>query len=316
MSQIRTEYVSPFYDQTVLQSVLESKSVLSAAAQELAAAFGLQMAANASWTVPHVQMVDFYTKEGIFAGRLSYIPNSAFPNEAYFTFESPVITKERSSRRSGHDQRDSKKITGIINAMKKKDPEPTLDWMVNKYFQPALKYCYGSVANKNSLTPTADLSNEQEIALLKFFMGEDTLAAEALRPEIDKKYKTYLDRLEKRKHSSQAYGRFCRGTTMIGTLPDKTVGGKFYLVGDSQKIDNKDQYTLTNVKRYKTLSDSPVAAQAAILRTYFSGKSTRFSKESEVGIELTDDYFDDIDVAVGYSNTATGTWVALPKHGI
>lgn len=320
MSQvIRAEYVSPFYDQSVLHAWMEDKSALVAGAQELAAAFGLQLAASPEWkTDSHRFMVDFYTKEGLYAGRLIYgvdYVRGARSGDMFFSFASPTIAKEKGSSRSGRDERDSKKITGIISAMKKNKEVPTTAALTASY-QQALSYCFNSVANKSHRTPTADLSSQEEVALLKLFVGGDSQSAEALRSDLENKYKSYLDRLEKSLHSARAYDRFCKGCTLIGIMPNKTTNGSFYLIGDSQKVENQSKYTLTNVKRYNTLRDSPVAAEAAIMRTYFSGKSLRSTTNNELGVECMDEYFEDIDVSMGYANSGSGTWVAIPKHGV
>lgn len=314
MVNIKDEYLSPFYDKTVFHQRMESNPELVNASREICAAFGLQVAV-APWnpTMSSVPKACFFTKEGIEAGSLERHKGLRYSDDPFFVFTSGTIHKERSSTRSQRNQRDSVKITGIITALRKKDEVPTLPKLMNRVFNHGIIGALTTVEKDAASSPSINLMNDEARVLMKYFLEDDKMSIEAHRVTIQNKYKSYIQELEKRKSGKENLERFKKGCKIIGVLPGDHIRKIFYLVGDATFDGRK--VLVENLTRYKSLADSPLAADAAMIRTYLESKPNLFDTESELGISLKDVYLPDIDVAVGFRSYNTGTWALLPKHG-
>jgi hypothetical protein len=66
------------------------------------------------------------------------------------------------------------------------------------------------------------------------------------------------------------------------------------------------------LKRYASLKETEHAPTVAMIRSYLEGIPKYFDKDNEFGVRYYDNYFDDMDFAVGNSNNKLV--VLLPKH--
>jgi hypothetical protein len=71
---------------------------------------------------------------------------------------------------------------------------------------------------------------------------------------------------------------------------------------------------MSDVTRYNSLRDSPLASEAAIIRTYMQDKVSSPFLDNELNMRLEDAYHADIDVACGYSSPTESFWVLIPNH--
>jgi hypothetical protein len=69
----------------------------------------------------------------------------------------------------------------------------------------------------------------------------------------------------------------------------------------------------TPLKRYGTLKELPIAPVVAMINTYMQGRD-QYDKSNELGVWYQDRFFEDLDIAVGYSGSSNGLWVAIPKE--
>lgn len=321
MSQpLREEYLSPFYDQSAVHAWLEDKPMLLAGAREMCATFGLQAAVGPKWEKSrHGSVIHLYTKQGFFAGGLRYTRAYGGRKGAsdIYIYNSPYISKDRASSRSNRSERDSEKITGIINALKRNLETPTMERLTQAFISSA-RFTFSAIENSVKANPTISLSDAATLALTKMFILDDTVSVESFRSQIESSYKSYVDRMEKWAESAKDIERFNKGCTIVGIMPDMTneLDGytPYYVVADGARDASKNM-TLTNIKRYNKLSESPIAADAVMIRTYLESKTNLFDRDNEIGISCKDIYLPDIDVAVGYMSASQGTWVAIPKHG-
>lgn len=300
---MRQDMVSEFsHNQTVLHQQMDRNPKLATATYDFAKAFGLK-AGLAS--LEDGNRVSFYTPSGIPAGTLQLYRDS---KGEFFLYSDDLIGKTRSSARSGRSSRDAEKITGIISALKKNGENPVEENYIER-MRLSVTYAYEALT-KNRPSVAVDLSREHQLALLKFFIVNDKETAEAHRNKLQETYDKYLDARAKVKDANELVARFNRGATVICI---KGEGSRaFYYVAESQREANK-QPTLTNLKRYNTLTESPVAHVAAMARTYAQGQPW-YDRTNELGLAFMDTYLDDLDISVGYASRSQGLWVLIPKH--
>lgn len=311
MPTININYISDFVDDRVgFQAEVERKVTppLLDAALTFAGTYGLRIHNALS------DCVNFVTASGLPAGELSYRKDytrkSKNPLGTFFHYQSKLISKERSTGRSDKKARDSDKVTGIINALKKNNEEPKDESLLTPYVN-SMRYAF-MAANPSSNSPTILLGDAPTLALVKLFIDNDKVTVETHRENIEKAYATYLDKFEKMKDARTILSRFQKGCHAIGIIPNPNGDKFFYLVGDAEYDAVTQGYTLKNHARHKTLTNTPLAADAAIIRTYAQGMPW-YNSENELGLALRDSFLFDIDVAIGYSNFENGMWALIPK---
>ena len=148
------------------------------------------------------------------------------------------------------------------------------------------------------------------IALVKMLIENDKVSVETYRKDVEAAYAGYLDRLAKFDEAKQSLKRF-DNSTAIGIVPDGN-NNWFYIIADASDSPSVD--ALTNWKRYNTLYNSPLAADAAMIRTYMEGRMK--TGENELKLPFEDKFYPDIDISVGYSSTQHGLWVLIPKNDV
>ena len=297
-------------DRSRLQRVMDNNPRLARGGYDLASALGIR--------ISHTKSDDalaFYTPSGLFSGTLTlnrgHNRRSGNPCE-YFVFRSPTVKKEKCSARSNSNERDSEKITGIITAVKKNGETPTDDRLLDQ-FRPGINDAYNSITS-SVRTPNVDLDSQEKIALLRSFIENNNAHAEVYRKEFEDSYTAYLDAQSKVNDALAVKARFKKGSHVVGIMSNGVDDKLHYILADLEPTE-KNGISVVNVKRYETLSDTPIASQVMMIRTYTQSKSW-YESSNELGMKYMDQYLDDIDVAVGYRNRENGLWVLIPKHGV
>jgi hypothetical protein len=136
-----------------------------------------------------------------------------------------------------------------------------------------------------------------------------------VRAELDQIYKVYKDKIAKHEESHASVAQF-RKSTAVGICNywgnTHYFVGKVNLVRDSGRSSDKVELQAP-MKRYTTLADTEIAADAAIIRTYMQGHRF-YEAGNELGLPKNDRYYDEIGVATGYA-TDTMLWVLMPEQG-
>jgi len=313
---MREEFFSRFGKPQVAAEALQRSVRFLHTVAEFCATTGLKIA----YANTQGDRVWFHTTNGFPAGDLQYLPNGTITDRSKprYIYTGPFVSKEKASANSGRNQRDSEKITGILSAMKRNDEIPEEKAIFGRFI-PGINYGFNSCKQHNS-KPGISLDSDETHALVELYLNNNPTFAAQHRNRIESKYESYLDELEKIKDAKANLTRFAAGAKIIGIIPDPVptpLGGPdyYYAVGEA-KLDGEQRNVVvlqSPLERYDSLSDSPVAADAAIIKTYATGK-TWFDKENELGIPMGDRYYEDIDVGVGYSNHEYGWWVVIPKN--
>lgn len=306
-------YFSEFnLDNSLLQSMLDDSSnkELVKGAKELAVSMNLRLACKRG----DPNALYFYTPRGLYAGRLQYCRDyTESDNEYFFMYHNRhVIRKEKASSRSDKYARDSNKVTGIIAALKKNKEIPD-DKTTIKSLSSGLSWAFRSGVERNVRAASITLESHHVIALLKAFIEGNKYGAEADREVLVEKYNEYLDTLRKNEEHMKDGQRFKEGT-FIGMIPDAVADNRMiYLVGEAS-YDTTRNAVFGEWRRYKSLADSPVAHIAMMIRESQRGTDS-FNEDNELGLRLGDKYMEDLDISTGWSSTADGLWVVIPKHG-
>lgn len=312
---MRAEFISQFTkDSSVVQATLERYPELDKAASEMCHAFGLRVDASPTHptTIPQIK---FVTPGGFYAGVLEIKRQYGGPNSGeYFYYSNPLVSKERASSRSDKCARDAKKITGIINAVRKNNEEPTVEALA-RVWHLSMRYAFISInETRDSQNPRFDLSGEAILALLKMFIDNDKVTVEGHRQKLEGEYDKYYKKLATVKDRKAAFDRFCLGATAVGVVPDVVRGeGRIYVLADAAFDEKTGTVKSTNHRRYDSLADSPIAADAAMIRTYMQSHP-HGTDDNELGITARDEYYEDLDVSIGYLSGNSGTWLLIPKQ--
>jgi hypothetical protein len=154
---------------------------------------------------------------------------------------------------------------------------------------------------------------------LKALLGIDDMSVHQHIPDYQKIYDNYMKAAESVKGSQATADRFKLGCTMIFIENDryKSDSVRGYYVADFVTGMNPNTNTLkyqfqTPLTRYASLKETEYAPTVAMIRSYLEGIPKYFDKDNEFGVRYYDNYFDDMDFAVGNSNNKLV--VLLPKH--
>ena len=224
----------------------------------------------------------------------------------------PTIHKERSSSKSGRGERDSNKISSLLRAIKKNKEEPTIEKiygvMRRDFISPF------SAVQSESLygRPTISMPPSLQEIVAKHILGVDTHSMAMYIDDLKKVYSEHQSKMKSYNDSASDIVRYRRGATLIGVF-ERNSPDTYYLVGDVS-LDEEGKFTFhTPLKRYSTLKELPIAPVVAMINTYMQGKD-QYDKNNELGVWYQDRFFEDLDIAVGYSGSSNGLWVAIPKE--
>lgn len=310
---MRADFISQFSkSEAKIQAMVERYPELGRAAAEMCHVFNLRvdMGKLQPDTIP---MIYLFTNEGFYVGELSHKSLYGNPRgkDSYFHYSSPMVSKERASARSDKMSRDATKITGIINALKKNKETPTTENVIRLWYQ-ALRYAFSTIESDVRKDYHIELSNDQKLSLLKLFIEGDKVSAEANRENLQAAYDKHRQNMANLKNSRNVANRFNEGCTAIGVLHNPLdCDTKTYVVGEATYDSKGSGLRGQNFRRYETLTESPVAAEAAIMRTYAQGQSW-FDSDNELGLPMKDMYVDDLDMSMGY--ISGNRWLIIPKR--
>lgn len=265
----------------------------------------------------------FLTPGGFFAGDLQWVMSGWHDKKMRYIYSGPFVNKEKASSVSGRNQRDSEKITGILTALKRDDRAqiPT-DEKIAERFKQGMRYAFTSCVDGRS-TPRISVDETEAHALVEYFLQKNVTLIEPHRSTLESKYELYLDKLEEMREARANLTRFTAGAKIIGIIPDQLPDERegiladryIYAVGEASYDERAGKVTFQSpLERYESLQDSPVAADAAIIRTYTGDKSWA-AKDNELGIPMRDKFYDEIDIGTGYNAHDTGWWIVIPKNG-
>lgn len=317
---MREDLISKFArDKAQIIERLSDKPEFRTAVAEFCATTGLKVA----YASPVGNRAYFLTPGGFFGGDLQWVLEGWKANRKMrYIYSGPFVSKEKASASSSRNQRDSEKITGILTALKRDDRAqiPTDEKIFGRYKQ-GIKFAFTSCVDGRS-APQISIDPTEAHALVEYFLGRSEMV-QAHRASIESKYEHYLDKMEEMREARANLTRFTAGAKIIGIVPDQLPDERegvhadryFYVVGEASFNDKAGGVMFQSpLERYESLQDSPVAADAAIIRTYTGDKSWA-AKDNELGIPMRDKFYDEIDIGTGYHTHDSGIWVVIPKNG-
>lgn len=308
-----TNIISAWSDTQKTEAILDGNAELNKLVREFTARFkGFTVAEEYAFREDEYlkDRVLLLNEDGIVCAKLivdrGYVDGKQVP---IYMFNSASVKKERSSRFSDSNTRDSIKITGLLKAIEKNNDLPTKE-SIYKEFAGGIAYAFGQLAGREMDTPR--LGPQQTIEVLKRFTGRDITALPAsLMEEVDKVLEQYEKKLIHDNARNVNLFRFAKGCTLIGWGRGNN---SHYLVGTARLDDpaSKQTVCVDDLVRHNTLAETPHAGLAAMLREYFKGTSYA-DEANELGFAFHDKYHPDMDVACGYSGSRY-CWILIPNE--
>lgn len=234
--------------------------------------------------------------------------------DTIYFYSSPLVSKQKGSANSSADTRDSKKITTLLANIRKNSEIPTEELLVNTYKR-GIRAAFRSIGQRYG-HDHFEIDNSLALIATKAVLGIDTHEIPSNIESLKACYDKYMKKLNSVKQLESHKERFAKGATFIGIIDSQSSlknAKIYYLVGDTSYDADKDEVTIHgSVKRYSTLADTPLAADAMIIRTYFDGKGNP-DNDNELHMRRNDHYHHEIDVAQGYDNYRE-LFVLIPKE--
>lgn len=306
-----TKYISQFAENKMgFQEWMERNKEFSRAAMEMCEEMNLKLMPACSVDADF-QIISFVSQLGLPAGSLRYNKIYHGPNsgEFVFTYQGPRVCKQKGANKN---QRSAKRITGIISSLKRNDEIPNETYLIRQE-HPSLRYAFTSTKVQREAYYDLSMSQLEQAALLKAYFAKNYEYIEAHREKYETQYNNMCAAEEKIRKSAGVFDRFAAGSTAIGVRAEYNPYGPdqvFYLVGRaSYELETP---RLENIVRYNSLAGSPVAADAAIIRTYMAHKVAEPFGQNELGIKREDMYHDEIDVAMGFAHSTSTVWLLIP----
>ena len=265
---------------------------------------------------PAREHIVFVTPNGWVAGHLVYASDrrQSYDNPTrYFLYTSRAVQKSKGDARAERNQRAATKMKDLIKVLRMKR-EVITDENAPTYEHRAMQYAYGMVENKvdNCHKPSITIPNEAVAAFSRTVLN-DTPLPEMVRAEFVQayeKFKREQDKYDEMTASLRLFSGTCRAVGIFNTW-----GNKFHYFVGKIKFVKDGNFTKVEVqaplKRYTNLADAGLATDAAIIRTYMEAQ-TRNDMNNELGLPRTDKYYDEIEVATGYSGDCM-LWALLPE---
>lgn len=280
-------------------------------AQEVNASFGLEVVKITS-SSPIRPCVHFVTADGIWSGSGSVTKDGIKDNQTVYRYyiTLPTIAKDKASANSSRDTRDSVNLSALIRTIKKNKEEPSSEKLLRTMNEGA-KYTMRAVANNARSRPNVTFDSDTTLAVTRFVLGVDSSIPNAYINTLREKFDQFQSQMKSFQAANADYNRYTRGVTLvcINTVDSEP----HYLVGDATFDTANDCFVFQGgLKRYNSLADSPVAPTATMIKTFMQGGPC-YDNSNELGVMRQDKYFQDIDIAVGYSR-APELWVAIPKN--
>lgn len=306
------EIISEYGDRSKAEQLLSANIHLDKFAREFCHEFNTRVSFDGDNF--HNKSITLNMPNGMKIGELAVTTSNG--NAIYIATMPSIIGKERSSKWSGSDGRDSEKIPNLIRAIKKNKEQPT-EAKVMEMFNSAIYHAMSDITR--SREPHFGISGSQALDALKAILGIDNVSVQQHVPEYQKIYDNYMKAVESVKDSEATADRFKRGCTMIfieneryRNCPVSAYYVSDFVTGVNPNTGKVGYQFQTPLKRYASLTESEHAPTVAMIRTYMESQGRFFDKDNELGVRYIDHYFDDMDFAVGNSNNKLV--VLLPKH--
>jgi len=294
-------------DDTTTETCIELKKLTNEVCHE----FNLRVFAVSQG---YRKIAKLITPDGVRCGHVSVEKNSG-NNDFTYLVCLPSIRKQRDGAKSGRNERESNKISSLLRSIKKNKEEPTTQAVYEElkrdYFSP-----FSAVESKSRWGgPTLSVSHTLQEVMTKHILGVDTHSMSMYIDELQKVYSEHQLKTQLFNESARDFSRFRRGATIIGVNKPTTVDDShYYLVADVSVADKDNTFTFhTPLKRYSTLKELPIAPVVAMINTYMQGKP-QYDVRNELGLWYHDQFYDDLDIAVGYASSSNGLWVAIPHE--
>lgn len=225
---------------------------------------------------------------------------------SYFYTNGRIITKEKGSANSNRDTRDSVKISTLLSTMRKHNEIPS-DEKILRGFCDGIHYAFNAAGSGSHYgAPRFDIDSSLALGATKAILGLEEMSL-SFKTQLESAYANYMQKMETFNASKSEQLRFYKGCKMIAVLNHDS-GTPAYLVGevsyDTSVDGGREQKIVfqSPLKRYATLAESPVAADALMIRTYMEGGTmNQYQGENELKLRPCDAYFEDVDIAVGYT---------------
>jgi hypothetical protein len=227
-----------------------------------------------------------------------------------------IIFKEKASANSDSNSRDSSKITSLIKTINKNGEHPVETKIFDSY-KWAIRDALCTVGERRK--PTINVASDLALAMLEKLLNVP-ITQNLDTDQMKLLHTRYLKELNNTELAVQNQQRFAKGCIVV-KMPyryananqknDGVLVGEMICTNVSDP-SNKDINITKPFERFDSLTDSPIAGVATMIRTYFEGHKDMYDESNALGIGSNDRYFRDIDVAVASRNS---TYVALiPLH--
>ena len=304
---IPQKFISPFADADLVAKTLDSSPRLESLAFDFCSKFGTQLAEHPNANSGSYKRINVMTDLGITIGALAVGSDS---DGEYYLYHSNFIKKERGSRRSDARSRDASKISTLLRTIASNGDVPDPDSVMDK-FTGGLRYAYRAM--QGNTNARLEVTNSLTIAMAEHILkiNEDNLTNNL--GELTLRYEEYAKQRDKNEKSQALAGRFAEGTTSIAIFDTGT--RPYYVVCNTVYDYEKDKATFIGApKRVNSLSEIPeLISDIAIIRAYFeTHRNDHDMGSNDLGAPRRDRYYEDIDIATGYSEAGM-MWVILPK---
>jgi hypothetical protein len=307
---IHQRFLSEFADANLVARTLDPQPRLANLAFEFCNKFNTKLIEN---PVAHAGLgtptkINVITNSGITIGALSVGEDS---DGEYYVYHSNFINKERSSKRSDSRARDAKKINTLLRALDSHKDIPTDETVMTK-LTGGLHYAYR--ATQLTTSTRIDLTNDLAIAMAEHILKINEYNLTNNMNDLKVRYDEYAKQKAKNEKNRALSDRFAEGATSICIF----TGGRapYYVVCDTAYDKEKDKAVFTGgvPKRVKSLSEVPeLVSDVAIIKAYFDTHKNEYGADNnELGAPRRDKYYEDIDIATGYSESDL-MWVIIPK---
>lgn len=301
------DYISQFADRDETQKRMDNNSKLKSLAMQVCHEFNLRV----SDFIKDANKLSLFTEQGLSVGTISVIKDYR-DGEFYYEVSMPdIISKEKSSARSDRNSRDSDKIATLLKSIKKNKEIPTTEKLTKTYLQ-CLFYALMRVGEAHK--PSISITNDVALSAIKFALGIDTMGVQLHTAKLQEIYDQYMKSVNELSTAQINQARYLKGCTAIGMVGNRWSDSvaSYYLVGNVGGDENGNLAFQGELTRYSTLADTEHAPIAAMIRTYMQG-SQHGESHNELGIPWADRYYDEIDIATGYTGSS-GVWALIPKY--
>jgi hypothetical protein len=299
---MQMDIISTYGNQDLVRTILENpnRAELKKLAHEFCASFNLKV-----------------TNNGLSESRVSVVDNNGIPLGALYTtsddsdtiyiYEAEgIVKKERSSKYTDNNSRDSKKISTLIRSIKKNNEEPTASKLFPLWNR-ALNFGFTELKSSRASVNLA-IPREQVQFMCEKLLGENVsgMIDQALLLTM-----LSMIRKEDKEIESQEVNlnRYAKGVTAI-KIPVSGTEKHYIICKAKYNTTTNSVVDVTDAVRHESMSDTPFAGLALMCRS--RKQDGRFTTSNEFGIERCDRYWEDLDVVTAYNGHCF--FLLIPDH--